>query len=164
MTAYEPGTVAVATVRGVPNVRVMRTDNHAATGAEWFSGDLIDDYRYHNARHLTNVHPLVVIDPDTVPDLRGYLPEMSGDYDGDDHRLVAVIDQIEAQTRPPKPAEPTGLGAVVEDAEGRRFIRYGASLAPWIGCADNEGIDPDRPYRYWSGIDAVRVLSEGVPA
>ena len=66
-----------------------------------------------------------------------------------------------ANPTPPKPEEPTGLGAVVEDAEGNRFIRYGSDLAPWIGAPTNAGLDPDRPYRYWARISAVRVLSEG---
>ena len=71
----------------------------------------------------------------------------------------AIADQIEAQTRPPKPDEPTGLGAVVEDAQGVRWIRkgntsHGEDWTRQVGEAWSGGS--------WDRIDAVRVLSEGV--
>ena len=72
--------------------------------------------------------------------------------------LGTIADQIEAQTKPPKPAEPTGLGAVVEDAEGVRWVRTPRDPMPWRSA--QETVMAAR----WVGINAVRVLSEGVPA
>ena len=77
--------------------------------------------------------------------------------------LGTIADQIEAQTKPPKPAEPTGLGAVVEDAEGKRWTRVepaanATSRNPWYPA------DCDEQPEEYADIDAVRVLSEGVPA
>lgn len=59
-----------------------------------------------------------------------------------------------------KPAEPMGLGAVVEDANGETWVRiHLGTLAPWRGTRRP---DDTRPVRYFKGIDAVKVLSEGV--
>jgi hypothetical protein len=58
-----------------------------------------------------------------------------------------------ADLKPPKPEEPTGLGAVVQDAGGRKWTNthrirawYHSDLGPYV----------------YADIDAVRVLSEGV--
>lgn len=69
-----------------------------------------------------------------------------------------LIEQIEAQIPPPKPDEPTGLGAVVEDEDGLRW----SLLPPTVNgkrwaCWDEPRIDRD-----YADIAAVRVLSEGV--
>ena len=83
---------------------------------------------------------------------------------------AAWIDWIEeqylTQTAPPKPDEPTGLGAVVEDAEGVRWtltMRPPATnepkASPW--CRDHIPASGVK-FAEWSEINAVRVLSEGV--
>jgi hypothetical protein len=156
---YKPGTVAKATVRGVPNVRIVRGDGHWALAAD--TDDFITD---RNAPALiADVRPLVVLD-------------LNGTYgcwadQGDPSVIVkslrethsapaqAIADQIEAQTKPPKPAEPTGLGAVVEDDLGRRWVRIDDDPElnkPWRP-ADMAAIRS-----HWQNVKAVRVLSEGV--
>jgi hypothetical protein len=65
-------------------------------------------------------------------------------------RSISYVDtarQIEAQLPKPKPPEPTGLGAVVEDAGGGRWVRR---QGMW--CSFNDYAD----------LDVVRVLTEGV--
>ena len=62
-----------------------------------------------------------------------------------------LADQIEAQTKPPKPAEPTGLGAVVETDGGVRFVR----LPDGIWTSEDES-------QPWDNVNAVKVLSKGV--
>ena len=85
---------------------------------------------------------------------------------------TASTDALQAALRefanptPPKPDEPTGLGAVVEDADGRRWVRWHcdgdpmhvSKNRPWSGA---NGVGSDRAY---DDINAVRVLSEGVTA
>lgn len=66
-----------------------------------------------------------------------------------------LIEQIEAQTKvaPPKPDEPTGLGAVVEDEDGLTWVRRHPAGPAWVNG-----------YQRWAAyadIAAVRVLSEG---
>ena len=85
--------------------------------------------------------PLIVIDPE-------------------DAESVARLTRAFANPRPPKPEEPTGLGAVVEDAEGARWTRsiVGGNVTPtW-----SESLSGAR--RVYGDIGAVRVLSEGVQA
>ena len=106
--------------------------------------------------------PVTVLDLDDphllVADLRDAADEFEHRFIAPEAaaRLSLLADQIEAQTRPPKPEEPRCLGAVVEDAEGRRWVRHSITPGsfPWI--AEGRGGEG------WSNIAAVRVLSEGV--
>ena len=68
--------------------------------------------------------------------------------------LAAVSEVLNVDITPRKPTEPAGLGAVVEDASGKRFVRYDGDW-PWLDGTAN---------LQWQHINAVRVLSEGVPA
>lgn len=152
MTTYEPGMVAVATVRGVPNVRVMRSTAcwlHPAMNGHIATGDTL----------VTDVRPLVVLDLAFAP----YGPEVTihtlkeGCKERGSLTAQWVAKEIEAQIRPLKPAEPTGLGAVVEDVHGGRWVRCARNgSAPWLHASITTRL------RAWSAFDAVRVLSEGV--
>lgn len=80
----------------------------------------------------------------------------------DDHdRLLCIASAIRLQLPQPKPAEPTGLGAVVKDREGYEWVKIDRHPA----CNDWRKVNPGEPdfgrARY-SDIDAVEVLSEGV--
>lgn len=67
-----------------------------------------------------------------------------------------------ASDRAPKPEEPTGLGAVVTDADNVTWVRVQTeNAAPWMR-ADAARMEIDRPYRYWDGIAATEIHSEGV--
>ncbi|MGZ4519730.1 MAG: hypothetical protein ACXVXW_04845 [Mycobacteriaceae bacterium] len=77
-----------------------------------------------------------------------------------DHVCNAILSLLPT----PKPDEPTGLGAVVEDADGVLWVRVTAAVGcpndPWKHSQWREGdVQPRMPY---AGITAVRVLSEGV--
>ena len=157
MTAYEPGTVAVATVRGVPNVRIF--GYHEGGGVfRWDSGERIADSIVHHDRHVTDVRPLVVLDPEG----EGFhVAEMAADLRKRGH--VWLADQIEAQTKPPKPAEPGKYGAVIA-GDGREWIRYTdreISGRDWIRVSHP---DEAAAYAKWSDLDVLRVTNEGVPA
>lgn len=77
--------------------------------------------------------------------------------------ITWLADKIEAQIPKPKPAEPTGLGAVVVDVEGARWIAHepdpGRHGNPHRWVSAGYGGRVRLPY---AAIDAVRVLSEGV--
>lgn len=75
----------------------------------------------------------------------------------DDHdRLLLISSAIRRALPPPRPAEPQGLGAVVEDAKGRRWVRYPRPSEHSKFCwnAGNGAVK-------WSEIDSPKVLSEG---
>ena len=84
-------------------------------------------------------------------------------------RAATALDAMQRALRDfansPKLEEPTGLGAVVEDDKGVRWVRAGvdhdgrltdnwrATDSDLVGC-----------WLKWDAIQAVRVLSEGVAA
>ena len=82
-------------------------------------------------------------------------------HDGDEFGPSAVCETcfgnvqtaLRSLIADPKPAEPMGLGAVVEDADGKRWLRSGSES--WWRVDMMAASD-------WSGIAAVKVLSEGV--
>jgi hypothetical protein len=149
MSTYEPGTVAVATVRGVPNVRVIRDDRKEA----WLSGATIDGFQWHLERtHVTDVRPLIVLDikaanPDANPEVA--LANLLGALNRGTIVCRGAARQIEQQTKPPRIPEP-GLWGVVE-AHPRtkgtrpvRFVRDSMSAdEPWVAIADGSGWDWD---------------------
>jgi hypothetical protein len=109
-----------------------------------------------------SVRPLVVIDPEDreqverlMDPLRRmvFAPHACGAMDC----LTTALREF-AKPTPPKPAEPLGLGAVVEDAEGLRWVHYLGRVG-WKWCGSGPDHDGVREY---ADIDAVRVLSEGV--
>lgn len=160
MSTYEPGTVAVATVRGVPNVRVIRR----ATG--WAK---IDGTRVFHDRiaAVTDVRPLVVLDPEDTEQVQRLVrafwdAQRVDDGDGSDSAYMA--EALRSLNHPPKPAEPKGLGAVVEDAKGARWLRVDW-VNPWSLAKPQERRDGrvlHGSHVTWDRIDAVKVLSEGV--
>lgn len=107
--------------------------------------------------------PVAVIDPedaDIVEHLLGLVYESdhaltcgSGSCNRD--TLAAALREFANPT--PAIEEPQGLGAVVEDAEGARWIRADASRMPWVSRFGGN-LNQQR----WSGLNPVRVLSEGV--
>lgn len=122
------GTVAVATVRGIGGVRVMRCS--AYSDLPWVSAHRSPerDFR-HGDRHVTDVRPLIVLDLGGI-DVAELLDDLRGGA-----AALDVADQIEAQTKPPRMAEP-GLWGVVSasvrgrGSEGFDFIH---SHGVWLG-------------------------------
>ena len=148
---YAPGTVAVATVRDVAAVRVMWD------GSDWVGAKVAGCWEHPDAR-VADVRPLVVLDP-ADSDLPGVVEVLA-----ETGRFSGTVKAIRDQTKPPKPAEPQGLGAVVEDADAYVYVRGYQPLDtvthPW------HVIDPsaNKPMGWWkyADIDAVKVPSEGV--
>ena len=104
---------------------------------------------------VDSLRPLVVIDPEDQ-EHRARFRQMAINYI---HGDWTAEEAVRGLSTPPKPDEPTGLGAVVEDAKGDRWTRTG----------DDESVDRwhsqiGRVFtsRDYDRIDVVRVLSEGV--
>ena len=149
---YPVGTVAVATVCSVKNVRAFRYED---TSGEtfWWVATPVRDRLQHEDSDVTDVHPLAVLYlsaleiPDFVDSLRGGL---GGPV------ACRVADAIEYQTRPPKPAEPTGLGAVVECRDHSPLTRASTAIRGELVWVGNNG-----DWHTWDELDVVKVLSEG---
>ena len=118
-----------ATVRGVPDVIVMVDLNgygHHDT--------LCGDCRHTAAEQITDAHPLIVLDPSKF-NVVWVCQILRGTPDG----VSYVVDQIEAQTRPPRIEEPdrgkhvmAQLGAASKSEEFLRFAVANNSEYHWV--------------------------------
>ena len=134
---FKPGDVAM--VNGSVSVRADHVW-HTSTG-------VLSDH------NVTHVRPLVVIDPED----REQINHMQKVWDVWGLPKDLLIDSLQAAFRalaaPPKPDEPQGKYAEVENSEGMTYYR--SPSGEWHRATD----DFVRP---WSHVGAVRILSEGV--
>jgi hypothetical protein len=146
---WKPGDVAMVRLDPRTEIRVFWNGQHWQ-GVKGVFYDL----------HVS-ARPLVVIDPDDAEAVErlcaSFLMGDEGTSIGNVTDLQAALREF-ANPTPPKPAEPTELGAVVEDASQVEFVHLGSGL--WVyGTTDG----PSRGFAY-ADIAAVRVLSMGVTA
>jgi hypothetical protein len=159
---WKPGDVAMVTLSedhplGPVTLRGMRA-SHFDRELVWRlpdTGFLARDTLVESAR------PLVVLDPESDEDVERLADAFANH--GDVHARVretlleSARDTLRALARPPKPAEPTGLGAVVEQ-DGLRWVRADTDDLPWRVVAGPE----TSAFRNWDQFrPTVRVLSEG---
>lgn len=159
MREWKPGDVAATTYKGYQSLAFVVAGSscvpeHPRT-AHWHgkSGGWSE---LHDP--LIDRRPLVVIDPedeenvDTIIDLI---------WTGNDPANRPATWRIQAALRefanptPPKPDEPQGLGAVVEDAKGRKWVRADDDDLPWYRASSDD-------WREFGSVTAVRILSPGV--
>lgn len=151
MRNWQPGDVAVATRHDGTTSRAIRQND-----GTWRAADSCINNPPHNFR------PLVVIDAEDreqVERLAKAMHESGGMTCTTSRTRRQMEDALQAALRsfitPPRPEEPTGLGAVVED-EGDTWVRVDRDEACWF-VADKAG-----PARCWAEFTAqVRVISEG---
>lgn len=114
-------------------------------------------------RQIAEARPLVVIDPEDHEQAAALDRAISTAYSnakwGSD-RVEPMQAALRSLITPPKPDEPQGLGAVVEDQRGELWVRdkTTTTVNHWKRA---RGEDGGSRYPY-SHIAAVRVLSEGV--
>lgn len=130
-----------------------------------YRGDWINDAGSYIQIAPGYARPLVVIDPEDreqagrLLDLyTSVVRPFRGEDEPDDWRTDRMQDALRSLLTSPKPDEPTGLGAVVEDAEGERYVRWAARHRAERHWKGEESGD----YRAWPDVAAVRVLFEGV--
>lgn len=167
---WKPGTLAMVGCPGV-NEQPMTWATNCYTSRHpgfphWHNTDR-NTYLPANAAGIT-VRPLVVIDPEDrerVERLRVAYHARRRAINGSDPTsdLQAALRE-DADPRDPKPEEPLGLGAVVEDWDGGRWVRSNpAGEAEWVTVnAGARGLAS--PYRTYAQINAVRILSDGYEA
>ena len=152
MTAqWKPGDVAlVQNGYGVWNRAICQV---RPNGGVWVLGGV-----YGHLPLDAPARSLAVIDPENDHDAIDFLADRLEDIP----RVIREALRAFANPTPPRPDEPLGLGAVVEDAEGEKWVRNNPrGRAQWSrvnAAADGR----PREYRMWRQVNAVRVLSEGV--
>ncbi|HKY57625.1 MAG TPA: hypothetical protein VJL80_06275 [Aeromicrobium sp.] len=175
MSAWKPGDVAMVTWDDAsPALKhAGKTDIRKLPSVRTESGWAIQYALSHvGDESVLEARPLLVIDPrdreqvERLADLMwslGLLGIGVGDGRSASAAEVTLLQKAFgefANPKPPKPDEPKGLGAVVEDADGNKWISHRASSThqqPWM-----KHMFGNQEWSDWSDVPAVRVLSEGV--
>jgi hypothetical protein len=153
---WQPGDVRVAVDEGI--VRLFRYYPDVATNPWVLDRDYSRDHGHSNwtEAEVAALRPIVVIDPENDAQLERlayHLARIGGDWPRD---LGAVRMVLNAMIAPPKPAEPMGLGAVVEDVDGERWVQFSSKNGLW--WRNYQGWN-----RRWTEFGpSVKVLSEGI--
>ena len=127
-TTYEVGTIAMATVRGVEDIRVVRL-----MGSMWRSAIVIGGH-VHDSDEVTDVRRLAVLDPDDER-IKAFLAAkwISGTM------TYSLADLIREQLAPPRIPEPDWgviVRAACDDPCGRlRWQRHRTSMSNWCSEA-----------------------------
>ena len=172
MTDFKAGDVAM-TRHGIGVVVQCRHEAHDRTPHWHYANGGWDELGY----TANQARRIVVIDPED----REQVERLMAVYTGEAVKRGAIsfagyadkrADSMRAALRefatptPPKPDEPAGLGAVVEDADGLKWVsveemppfgRWYCGVLPEDDCSIADGA-----FREWSALSAVRVLSEGI--
>jgi hypothetical protein len=114
---------------------------------------------------------LVVIDPESPEDVArladAFCNARWSHLPGSDECDPLTRSSMQAALRElanPKPDEPTGLGAVVEDAAGDTWVRWTLGEPPKYAPWRHSDATGQAAHRKYDQIDVVRVLHEGVPS
>lgn len=108
--------------------------------------------------------PLLVIDPEDREQVRSILDAYYADIDGEADRRVSdeLAENMQSALRTlvqPEDPEPTGLGAVVEDSRGVRYVRVDYPRYPWHRVVTDTDDDPS--YTWNTLPRPLTVLSTG---
>jgi len=128
-------------------------------GGTWFD----EDGNEWSDEALEDLRPLVSVDPDDATEVTRLDNEVQRFIDDPNQPtnlgtadLMAMA--LRSFSTPPKPVEPTNVGAVVEDMHGRIWYLRSPALEPYRwACWDVSAYT-----RAYAEVPAVRVLSEGV--
>lgn len=149
---WKPGDVAVLSSMDGVRYLALRTDS-----ARW-AMHMADVYD--GSALAESARPVVVIDPGDREQVEHLAGLIARNGKVDEPFPGAWPDKVQAALRSlailPSPPEPTGLGAVVDDSEGREWVHFGNGC--WIKSVPNAQMEQ----REWSQITAARILSEGV--
>lgn len=114
---------------------------------------------------VSEVLGVAVIDPEELEQV-DRLDETYGAALNSAKPFESTTDAMQAALReyvkptPPKPEEPTGLGAVAKDRDGHAWVRTHATGYPWHSALDRSDLNSTAA-RKWEQIDAVEVFTEG---
>lgn len=123
------------------------------------SGWIFDDHDGPAAVSLQNLRPLVVIDPEDREQIERLAEVFCKSPSSGWVEAMQVALREYAEPRLPKPSEPIGLGAVVEDSRGILWIR---TAPPAAGDPTWCSPSPSRTWSRWDYMNVVKVHSEGV--
>jgi hypothetical protein len=157
VTTPEPGTVALVTSQYGNEVVAVRTGVRSNMGwaySDTLHGEPVKTWSSDpDGLHVLRL--LVVIDPEDRGQVESLVKAVFGIPNPFPVRTEEAQAALRAMITPPKPPEPTCLGAVVEDADGVQWLRGFGQPGYYVWSAK----DTDRcQYR---NIAAVKVLHPG---
>lgn len=126
-----------------------------------------EDGDSHDVEKVTNVRPLVVIDPENREQVRSLLETYGRQFTDWTPELDSNVTRLQEALREfaaPKPSEPQGLGAVVRDANDGIWIRvepYHPGSASFVHAWRFRAALAEAIQAPWAKVNAVQVLSEG---
>ena len=158
---WKPGGVALVKWKALDEWRegVFIRANKGSLGSDvwWGANGWIGD---HTAKE---VRPLVVIDPEDreaverlyVAAWRAFNEDPGDDIADEDVAGMQAALREFADPKPPRPDEPQGLGAVVEDAGRGLLVRSDGNedTAAWV--------DQFGDFHWWADLDVTAVHHEG---
>jgi hypothetical protein len=149
MTEFKPGDVALVDSWRGKGLLAFRCERVAGEPT-WCVHDGTDTRGLHD-HEVGAARPVAVIDPESPADTERLYAALGGRIGM--ATLAEALREFAAPT-PPKPPEPLGLGAVVEDAEEHLHTRCRNDSQPWCGL--------DGRFRPYADIAVKLVLSHGV--
>lgn len=164
---WKPGDVGLVPFPG--DVGLVPFSDEAAVGFR-VSGGWVTKWNLSPLAYA-DVRPLVVIDPENREQVErldalidaGLCGKDTPKWSGPADVLQAALREF-ANPTPPKPDEPTGLGAVVEDADGAKWILVYDEMGDVRLWAPLGAVATQTKWREWAEINVARVLSEGMPS
>jgi hypothetical protein len=148
-----PGTIADATVRDLPNVRVVSVADGDQRG--WMSVFPVASFTFHPDELVADVIQVFPVDV-TEEDLAALAVVITAGTPAE--AMAALTDLrarlVAARAGAAKPPEPTARGSVVVDVDGREWVRAGrpTTVRAWVQFETGQtGVAYDE-------IQAVRVL------
>lgn len=158
MTEYKPGDVAMLTLRtrGGKRLPAMFVDPPAQGLYCWhLFGNKTPGI---GEGAVTKAEPLLIIDPEDRENLNAIVRAV---WPGSGSASAGRLKDVLRSRLAPRPEEPTGLGAVVEDSDGSLWINWrdprsvGVHERPWVLVHDSH------TSREWEDITVVREHSPG---
>lgn len=121
---------------------------------------------------VVEARALVVTDPENINQIEDALPRLRDQIEAvarvsvDDRAWARILGRIQDDlidsVATPKLEEPTGLGAVVEDADGVQWVRWTPGHPPMTSPWRKSNSIGAAAHKKWGALGAVRVLAEGV--
>lgn len=160
---WKPGDVAMVKTDLYGEMVAFRCGTASNPGWQYATADgRASSWSADSSGYVKPIRPFVVIDPEDREQVERLVESWYAASDptrGRTSQMQAALREL-ANPQPPKPDEPQGLGAVVEDADGERWVRW--SLGEWPDRAPWRADGPKPDHRRYDCVSAVRILSPGV--
>jgi hypothetical protein len=153
---WEHGDVAIATVRGVNDVKVVRASNNVVGPIpKWWSFVRIDGQFDHPDDMVTNLVPAKVVPLESVvlthEQALSVISKLAGSDDCLVEYLIEYMRKQIAAIPPPKPPKPTKRGSVIQTREGLYWTLVTPERDKW---ANGSLVG----FRRYDQLNAIRVV------